>query len=70
LDTVKLLEHLAITDDRRNGAVAVETRLRLSRERKRALIPVEATDFSSKLSDSFWQSRHLLMNGQGDSACE
>ena len=67
---VKLLEHLAITDDRRNGAVAVETRLRLSRERKCALIPVEATDFSSKLSDCFWQSCHLLMNGQGDSACE
>jgi hypothetical protein len=62
LDKVKLLEHLAMTDDRRNGAVGVVTRLRLSRQRKCALIPVEATDFSSKISDWFWESCLLLMN--------
>jgi len=30
LDKVKFLEHLAVTDDRRNGAVGVVTRLRLA----------------------------------------
>jgi hypothetical protein len=59
-----------MTDEMRNGAVGVVTRLRLSRQRKCAFVPVKATDFSSKISDWFWETCNLLMNGQRDSACK